>query len=80
MHGYPFEPSASLTLRSETDTALPQPVIPLFLLHTLEHPFCINPCCECHTNQEHSMMLLDEIKRGTLTLHEAANFAQGKTL
>ena len=68
------------TLRFPTDTAHPQEIVPIYLIHTMENPFCPVPSCWCHTNQEQIAMLLEHIKAGVMTLQEAASFADGRTV
>jgi hypothetical protein len=67
-----------LTLRQESDTLTPRSIVPIFLVHTVDKPFCINPYCECHQKQEQIAKLLEETSQGKLTLREAADFANGK--
>ncbi len=62
---------------SERATFLP--VIPIYLLHTPEKPFCSNDHCACHQNQSQIAVLLQAVKDGEMTLREAANFTDGKT-
>ena len=61
---------------NETETTCP--FVPVYLIHTLEHPFCPLPWCACHTNQQEIAKLLGQIAEGVLTLREAADFAEGK--
>ncbi len=68
------------TLRIPTDTACPQDIIPIYLMHTLENPFCPLPSCWCHTDQARIAVLLEAINNGEMTLREAANFADGRTV
>ena len=56
------------------------PTIPVYVIHTAEKPFCSNSWCHCHQNQGEIAVLLDAIKAGEMTLREAANFADGRTL
>jgi hypothetical protein len=47
-----------------TDTSVPVTPIPVFYLHTGEHPFCKNPSCICHSNDnELKTLLLGVIER-----------------
>jgi hypothetical protein len=43
-------------------------------------PFCSSDRCPCHQNQEQIAVLLEAVKNGEMTLREAANVADGKTL
>ncbi len=65
-------------LRIETDTAYPQEMVPIYLIHTIENPFCSLPGCWCQTDQERIIPLLEQIKRGEMTLREAVNFVDGR--
>jgi len=65
-------------VRENTDTAHTQAIVPIYVFHTLEVPFCPLPGCHCHTNQQEIAKLLDQIKDGVLTLREAADFVDGK--
>lgn len=67
------------TLRYQTDTAHPQQIIPIYVIHTLERPFCQFPDCQCHTNQEEIAKLLEFVNNGLMTIREAADFVNGKT-
>lgn len=67
-------------LRYQTDTAHPQAVVPLYLVHSIEKPFCAVPDCWCHANQEEIALLLDHVRNGVMTLQEAADFADGRTI
>jgi hypothetical protein len=68
------------TLRVLTDTAHPQDIVPIYLMHSFENPFCPIPSCWCHTDQEKIAALLEHIKNGVMTLQEAALFADGRTV
>ncbi len=57
------------------------PVIPVdYSYHTLEHPFCWDRDCPCHTDKE----AINDVKRfydaGLLTAEEAENTIQGRIL
>ena len=67
-------------LRIETDTTYPYDIVPIYLIHTLENPFCPLPGCWCHTDQARIAPLLEHVRNGIMTLHEAANFADGRTV
>ena len=56
-----------------TDTASPQQHIPIYFIHSLEHPFCRDHTCQCHSRQQEVKRLLGNILEGNLTLREAAN-------
>ena len=69
------ETSSPVTLSFVTDTTRPHEVVPVFLIHTIEHPFCSNPGCICHLNHVVVAALLTVIQRGEMTLHDTAHFA-----
>ncbi len=75
----PFEQSI-LAVRVPTDTAHPQEIVPIYLIHTLENPFCSLPGCWCHTDQARITPLLEAIKHGEMTLQETVNFVEGRTV
>lgn len=55
-------------------------IVPIFFIHTVEMPFCPIPGCWCHRNQEEIAKLLEHIEQGEMTLREAADFAEGRTI
>ena len=75
----PFEHSI-LALRVPTDTAHPQEIVPIYLIHTLEHPFCPLPGCWCRTDQTRIALILEAIEQGEFNFQEADHFVEGKTL
>ncbi len=54
--------------------------VPVYFLHMPGKPFCPNDRCPCHQNQAEVAVLLDAIRAGEMTLREATNFADGRTL
>jgi len=68
------------TLRYSTDTAHPQDIVPIYFIHTIDRPFCPLPSCQCHTNQGKIAKFLRHIRDGEMTLREAADFADGRTI
>jgi hypothetical protein len=68
-----------LTLRTPTDTATPQPVIPIFFIHTIENPFCDQPVCWCQASKAGIAPLLTDIRNGDMLLHEADVFTDSQT-
>jgi len=56
------------------------PVITVNFMHVPEKPFCPNDRCPCHQNQAQIAILLQAVMDGEMTLGEATNFANGKTL
>lgn len=73
MQGIPLERYAPV-FSPATDTATPQKPIPIFYIHSAEHPFCRDPECECHKYQREVAKLLGFINDGIMTLREAADF------
>lgn len=67
------------TLRHESE-ALHSSVVSYSFLHVQGKPFCSSDRCLCHQNQEQIAILLEAVKNGEMTLREAANVADGKTL
>jgi hypothetical protein len=61
-----------------TDTQMSQPIVPVFLIHTLEQPFCSQPACACHQNQVAVTALLAAIDQGALTIEEITTIPKGK--
>ncbi len=59
-------------LRMETDTARPQPLIPIYYIHgDLPAPFCTNPFCFCQRSKQDAARLLGDIAEGTFFLLNA---------
>lgn len=73
-----LNPSDRTPFHVPDDTAHPQDIVPIYVYHTQENPFCPLPGCWCHTNQQEIAKLLNQIKDGVLTLREAADFADGR--
>lgn len=70
----------AFVLRYSTDTAHPHDIVPIYFIHSIDNPFCPIPGCWCHSDQQRIATLLDHIQDGTLTLREAAEFADGRTI
>jgi len=62
-----------------TDTASPQQRIPVYYIHSLNQPFCPDPACKCHRQQQEVKKLLHSIVDGILTLREAADLIDDDT-
>jgi hypothetical protein len=62
-----------LTLRGSTDTTHPHPIIPIYVIHSIDHPFCPQPDCWCKNNQAQIAKTLLAIRVGALLLSEAVN-------
>lgn len=66
----------SLTLAFPTDTQNAQTLVPVFLIHSLQFPFCDNPRCVCQEQRNQKTSLLASIIRGEITLHHASSFQE----
>lgn len=62
------EQSAPLTLAFQTDTQTPQPVVPIYLVHKLQQPFCGDPGCVCQQHRPHKTALLESVRLTDLTM------------
>lgn len=60
-------------LRQETDTAHPQPLIPIYYIHDGPRPFCTDPACFCARSKQDATRLFGDIAQGSFFLLEAAN-------
>jgi hypothetical protein len=58
------------------------PVIPLEdeMLHTQASPFCADPSCLCHEDQELLTIVSEQVTNGLFTPEEAIRFVEGKQL
>ncbi len=50
------------------------------ILHTQSHPFCSDPSCPCHDDQELLSDVAHAVEQGLLTPAEATRFVEGKAL
>ncbi len=50
------------------------------ILHTQSHPFCSDPTCPCHEDQELLSDVAHAVEQGLLTPGEATRFVEGKAL
>ncbi len=50
------------------------------ILHTDAYPFCSDPACPCHEDQELIMEVAQAVENGLLTAEEATHLVQGKTI
>jgi len=73
-------PVFTVSQNQKSEGQSPSSVVFVDYLHMPEKPFCPNERCPCHQNQAQIAVLLDAIRAGEMTLREAANFAEGKTL
>lgn len=48
-------------------------------MHTVDHPFCYDPLCFCHSNQEAIQAVLQWVEQGLLTEFEATEYLAGRT-
>jgi hypothetical protein len=49
-------------------------------IHTIDHPFCYDPTCSCHSNQQAIQAVLQWVDEGLLTEAEATEYIAGRTL
>jgi hypothetical protein len=49
-------------------------------IHTSTHPFCYDPACSCHRNQQAIQRVQQWVDEGLLTEAEAAAYIAGRTL
>ena len=63
------------TLSFPTDTSQPVTPIPIFYMHSGEHPFCTRPGCLCMKNNEQLETLLRGVIGRELKLREVVNGA-----
>ena len=58
------------------------PVIPVDgdLEHTDLYPFCCDPACDCHNDDEAIAAVVSAVQAGIMTDDEAADFILGKLL
>ena len=55
------------------------PVVPCDQIdHVDETPFCWNPACDCHEDQDAIGLVAQYVDRGLLTPEEATDFVAGK--
>ena len=48
-------------------------------IHTINHPFCYDPACSCHSNQEAIQRVQQWVEQGLLTEDEATEYIAGRT-
>jgi hypothetical protein len=70
----------AFVLRYQSDSAHPQDIVPIYLVHSMERPFCQVPSCWCHTDQGKVVTLLESIQSGVMILHEATDFVKGECI
>jgi len=58
------------------------PVIPMEddLLHSEEFPFCFDPKCGCHEDQDTITNVAQQVQDGLFTPKEATEFVNGRTM
>ncbi len=49
-------------------------------VHTPDHPFCYDPKCKCHANQEAIERVRQWVQEGLMTEDEASEYLAGRTL
>jgi hypothetical protein len=48
-------------------------------IHTIDHPFCYDPLCSYHSNQEAIQHVQQWLEEGLLTENEATEYIAGRT-
>ena len=48
-------------------------------IHTIDHPFCYDPLCSCHSNQKARERVQEWLEQGLLTQAEATEYIAGRT-
>lgn len=48
-------------------------------IHTIDHPFCYDPLCSCHSNQQALQRVQQWVEEGLLTADEATKYLAGRT-
>lgn len=66
-----------LTLGFTTDTSVPQTIVPVFLIHSMAHPFCTKHGCACQQSRTQKAELLARIGRAELTLQAFHDASEG---
>jgi len=77
---FSFISELTMPNKQNNNTAASQHIIPIYIVHTMEKPFCTNPLCACHQNQTQILLLLLALEQDEMTLREASDFVDGKTL
>jgi hypothetical protein len=62
-------------MHNRNETPIPIPVDQL--IHTDEHPFCTDPTCMCHDDQELIQGVNEQYQDGLLTASEATRTVKG---
>lgn len=60
-------------LHAPTDTVYPQEEIPIYLIHTLQQPFCSHPDCWCRANNQRKIRLLNATQNNELVVYQVTN-------
>jgi hypothetical protein len=56
------------------------PIIESDMIHTAEHPFCPDPACPCHEDQELIQDVQTTYVEGLVTSDEATRIVEGMSL
>ena len=62
-----------LDIRTITDTAHPQTIVPIYFIHTIQQPFCSLSGCWCQANKAQITKVLLAVQAGEWLLAEAVN-------
>ena len=77
---YPFEDE--MDLQRMPGTRKPTTHTPARIdttVHTINHPFCYDPACSCHSNREARERVQQWIHDGLMTEFEASDYLAGRT-
>ena len=83
MQGYFWEDGEMIDLQRMPGTRKPTTHTPArsdTTVHTINHPFCYDPACSCHSNQEAIERVRQWVHDGLMTEDEASNYLAGRTL
>ncbi len=77
---YQWREDDMLDLQRMPGTTRPpmQPSAP-YIIHTIDHPFCIDPACSCHEQKEEVERVNAWVQQGLMTPQEATQYILGRT-
>jgi hypothetical protein len=56
-----------------TDTVIPIPPVPVYVIHSFEQPFCQEGACSCHAHRQEVVRWFVKIVEGQVALEPAAH-------
>ena len=62
-------------LRYPSDTAHPQPIVPIYRIHSINAPFCNTSGCWCQASKAQVQQLFAHASNGSLQLKEVSGDA-----